>query len=65
MTTAVILAYIGIALMIALAGIGSAIGVSIGGIIFALPSPTSLRNLVVEDGWYLAGNLLVHGFLNI
>lgn len=31
MTTAVILAYIGIALMIALAGIGSAIGVSIGG----------------------------------
>lgn len=31
MTTAVILAYVGIALMIALAGIGSAIGVSIGG----------------------------------
>ena len=31
MTTAVILAYIGIALMISLAGIGSAIGVSIGG----------------------------------
>lgn len=31
MTTAVILAYIGLALMIALAGIGSAIGVSIGG----------------------------------
>ena len=31
MTTAVILAYIGIALMIALAGIGSAIGVSSGG----------------------------------
>lgn len=31
MTTAVILAYIGIALMIGLAGIGSAIGVSIGG----------------------------------
>jgi V/A-type H+/Na+-transporting ATPase subunit K len=30
-TTPVILAYIGIALMIALAGIGSAIGVSIGG----------------------------------
>lgn len=31
MTTAVILAYVGIALMIGLAGIGSAIGVSIGG----------------------------------
>ena len=31
MTTAVILAYIGLALMIALAGIGSAIGVSSGG----------------------------------
>ena len=31
METAVILAYIGLALMIALAGIGSAIGVSIGG----------------------------------
>ena len=31
MTTAVILAYIGLAFMIALAGIGSAIGVSIGG----------------------------------
>lgn len=31
MTTAVILAYVGIALMISLAGIGSAIGVSIGG----------------------------------
>ncbi len=31
MTTAIILAYVGIALMIGLAGIGSAIGVSIGG----------------------------------
>jgi len=31
MTTAIILAYIGLALMIALAGIGSAIGVSAGG----------------------------------
>ncbi len=31
MTTAVILAYLGLALMIALAGIGSAIGVSAGG----------------------------------
>ena len=31
MTTSVILAYVGIALMIALAGIGSAIGVSAGG----------------------------------
>ncbi|MCD4792864.1 MAG: V-type ATP synthase subunit K [Bacteroidales bacterium] len=31
MTTAVILAYVGLALMIALAGIGSAIGVSAGG----------------------------------
>lgn len=31
MTTAVILAYVGLALMIGLAGIGSAIGVSIGG----------------------------------
>ncbi len=31
MTTAIILAYIGVALMIGLAGIGSAIGVSIGG----------------------------------
>jgi len=31
MTTAVILAYVGIAFMIGLAGIGSAIGVSIGG----------------------------------
>lgn len=31
MTTAIILAYIGLALMIALAGIGSAIGVSSGG----------------------------------
>jgi V/A-type H+-transporting ATPase subunit K len=31
MTTALILAYVGMALMIALAGIGSAIGVSIGG----------------------------------
>lgn len=31
MTTAVILAYVGVALMIGLAGIGSAIGVSIGG----------------------------------
>ncbi len=31
MTTAVILAYVGLALMIALAGIGSAIGVSLGG----------------------------------
>ena len=31
MTTAVILAYVGLALMIALAGIGSAIGVSSGG----------------------------------
>ncbi len=31
MTTAIILAYVGLALMIGLAGIGSAIGVSIGG----------------------------------
>ncbi len=31
MTTAVILAYVGLALMVGLAGIGSAIGVSIGG----------------------------------
>ena len=31
MTTAIILAYVGLALMVGLAGIGSAIGVSIGG----------------------------------
>ena len=31
MTTPVILSYIGLALMVGLAGIGSAIGVSIGG----------------------------------
>ncbi len=31
MTTAIILAYIGVALMIGLAGVGSAIGVSLGG----------------------------------
>jgi hypothetical protein len=40
-------------------------GVSIGEIILALPVLTSARNLVVEEGRYFAGNLLVNGFLNI